>query len=148
MEVGISWPLSKTPDTDKLRYWEVAGTTHFDRFMIDDMLGADLGDVQLAEPRCTRTLSPLSARWFDHAALHALRRWIVDGVAPPRRLAWRAPNGASSKTTTSAMPKAACACLIWICRCSATACSASATATSPAGRGRSGTALPARPAAP
>lgn len=28
--------------------------------------------------------SPLSARWFDHAALHALRRWIVEGLAPPK----------------------------------------------------------------
>jgi hypothetical protein len=84
MEVGISWGLSKTPDTDKLRYWEVAGTTHFDRFMIDDALAADKGEIQLAKPRCVRPLSPLSARWFDHAALHALRRWIVDGLPPPK----------------------------------------------------------------
>jgi hypothetical protein len=84
MEAGISWGLSKTPDTDKLRYWEVAGTTHFDRFMIDDALAADNGDIPLATPSCVRTLSPLSARWFDHAALHALRRWIVDRAPPPK----------------------------------------------------------------
>lgn len=84
MEAGISWTLSKTPDTDKQRYWEVAGTTHFDRFMVDDAVVADNGEIKLAAPRCVRPLSPLSARWFDHAALHALRRWIVEGVPPPK----------------------------------------------------------------
>lgn len=84
MEVALGWALSKTPDTDKLRYWEVAGTAHFDRFMIDDALSADNGGIQLAKPSCVRTLSPLSARWFDHAALHALRRWIIDGIPPPK----------------------------------------------------------------
>ncbi len=84
MEVGLSWGLSKTADTDKRRYWEVAGTTHFDRTMIDDVLAADNGEFKLAPPSCVRTSSPLSARWFDHAALHALRRWMVEGVAPPK----------------------------------------------------------------
>lgn len=84
MEVGISRALSKTLDTDKVRYWEVAGATHFDQFMNDDTLAADHGALKLDAPHCIRPLNTLPARMIDHAALHALRNWVSTGMPPPK----------------------------------------------------------------
>lgn len=83
MEVAVSWPLSKTPDTDKLRYWEVAGGTHFDQHMREESLLASQDDAQLTTPKCFNPSSTLPTQVFDHAALQALRRWVIDGTPPP-----------------------------------------------------------------
>jgi hypothetical protein len=84
MEVAISWPLSKTRDTDKLRYWEIAGGTHFDQFMLDAMLLSSQQDAHLVTPDCSKPPSTLQTQLFDHAALHALRTWITQGTPPPK----------------------------------------------------------------
>lgn len=84
MEVAVSWPLSKTPDTDKLRYWEVAGGTHFDLHMRDESLIASQADAKLTTPRCFNPSSTLPTQVFDHAALHALRNWVTTGTPPPK----------------------------------------------------------------
>lgn len=84
MEVAVSWPLSKTPDTDKLRYWEVAGGTHFDKGMRDDMLLSSQQDAGLVTPACINPSSTLPTQVFDHAALHALRVWVTQGTPPPK----------------------------------------------------------------
>jgi hypothetical protein len=84
MEVAASWPLSKTPDTDKVRYWEIAGATHLDKYMQDEVLAANQRDVQLATPRCYKPPNTLPAWAIDHAALHALRTWVSTGIAPPK----------------------------------------------------------------
>lgn len=84
MEVAVSWPLSKTPDTDKLRYWEVAGGTHFDQHMRDESLIASQADAKLTTPTCFKPSSTLRTQVFDHAALHALRTWVINGTLPPK----------------------------------------------------------------
>jgi Alpha/beta hydrolase domain len=84
MEVTASWPLSRTPDTDKVRYWEIAGATHFDKYMQDEALAANQHDAQLVAPRCHKPSSTLPARLVDHAALHALRTWVNTGKPPPK----------------------------------------------------------------
>jgi hypothetical protein len=84
MEVAMSWPLSKTPDTDQLRYWEITGATHFDPAMRSETLVASQRDAGLLTPECFRPGNPLPARLFDHAALHALRQWVSTGTPPPK----------------------------------------------------------------
>ncbi|TAK86119.1 MAG: hypothetical protein EPO09_19905 [Aquabacterium sp.] len=83
MEVGISWPLSKTKDTDMLRYWEIAAGTHLDQLMQDELLKSSQQDAHIPKPDCLGPSSPLQIELFDHAALHALRTWITDGTPPP-----------------------------------------------------------------
>jgi hypothetical protein len=84
MEVAMSWPLSKTPDTEQVRYWEIAGATHFDLAMRSETLVASQRDANLLTPECFRPGNPLPARLFDHAALHALRQWVNQGTPPPK----------------------------------------------------------------
>lgn len=84
MEVAVSWPLSKTADTDKLRYWEIAGGTHFDQHMREESLLASQDDAQLTTPKCFNPSSTLPTQVFDHAALNALRTWITTGTPPPK----------------------------------------------------------------
>lgn len=84
MEVAVSWPLSKTADTDKLRYWEIAGGTHFDQRMREESLLASQEDAELTTPRCFNPSSTLPTEVFDHAALNALRTWITTGTPPPK----------------------------------------------------------------
>jgi hypothetical protein len=84
MEVALSWPLSKTPDTDWLRYWEIAGATHFDTHMRDETLAASQGDAGLATPHCFHPANTLPDHLLDHAALHALRQWVMAGTPPPK----------------------------------------------------------------
>ena len=84
MEVAVSWPLSKTPDTDKLRYWEIAGATHYDQAMRNETLAANQDELQLTTPRCLKPANNLPAHLIDHAALHALRNWVTTGAPPPK----------------------------------------------------------------
>jgi hypothetical protein len=83
MEVMIGWGLSKTPDTDKLRHWEIAGASHFDKYMQEETLAGGRNEGKLAMPQCFRPSNALPARMFEQAALSALRKWVLDGTPPP-----------------------------------------------------------------
>lgn len=83
MEVSVSWPLSKTPDTASVRYWEVAGAAHLDADVQAETRAVAPRDWLDSEPVCLKPLNALPLRHADAAALHALRRWVVDGVPPP-----------------------------------------------------------------
>ncbi len=64
------------PDTDNLRFWEVAGTAHgglMSPEMLDTM-GPLMGNA------CTVSFAPAS-----RAALHALHRWLNGGAPPPHQ---------------------------------------------------------------
>jgi hypothetical protein len=84
MEVAVSWPLSHTVDTDKVRYWEIAGAVHFDRRIQEEtpLVGHD--DVKAIAPECLHPTNALPAHMVDDAALHALRTWITAGTSPPK----------------------------------------------------------------
>jgi hypothetical protein len=64
------------PDTELLRFWEVAGTAHGGLMSPEmlDMFGPALGNV------CTVSFSPAS-----RAAIHALHRWVNGGSPPPHQ---------------------------------------------------------------
>jgi hypothetical protein len=83
MEVMVSWMLSKTPDTDLHRYWEVTGAAH-----MHDMVQAQLKAIAPAsllggEQSCIKPVNNLPMERVDQAALHALRLWVTEGKLPP-----------------------------------------------------------------
>jgi hypothetical protein len=78
----LGFARARQDDTDMLRTWEVAGTAHADKGILDynqelaAAAGIDLADVCGAinegpQPQVLR------------AAVRALRAWVVDGEAPP-----------------------------------------------------------------
>ena len=83
MEVLVGWSLSTTPDTDKLRHWEMAGAAHLDRHMQEEVIALDQPERQLALPHCFKPANTLPSRLFNHAALHGLREWVWRGTPPP-----------------------------------------------------------------
>lgn len=83
MEVLVGWQLSKTPDTDKLRHWEMAGATHLDRHMQEEVIAAGTNASRLTMPHCWKPSNVLPTRMFNHAALHALNSWVRQGTPPP-----------------------------------------------------------------
>lgn len=83
MEVAVSWPLSRTPDTPRVRYWEVAGAAHLDADVHAQTHAVATPAWRADEPRCLKPLNTLPLRHADAAALHALRRWMTEGVPPP-----------------------------------------------------------------
>lgn len=82
MEVAVSWSLSDTPDTHQVRYWEVAGASHFGRDLqlaLRDAPGTKLGAAQ----DCLRPINTVPVQHIDQAALHALIRWVQFRTPPP-----------------------------------------------------------------
>lgn len=82
-EAMVSWPLSRTPDTTRIRYWEISGAAHLDAHLQAELPPITPGSEPSTPPTCLRPLNELPAYMADQAALHALTRWVTDGVAPP-----------------------------------------------------------------
>lgn len=82
-EAMVSWPLSRTPDTDRVRYWEVSGAAHLDGYLQAELPLITPPNTPNALHGCLRPLNALPAYMVDQAALHALTRWVTEGVAPP-----------------------------------------------------------------
>jgi hypothetical protein len=72
----------RQPDTDTLRYWEVAGTSHTSlqgREIRQRILDRDQLVSRKVEPKINAIpISPV----YD-AVYHHMQRWLTDGVAPP-----------------------------------------------------------------
>ena len=75
---------ARTPDSDKLRLWEVAGTAHQNQWA-DAYFGAeikrDLGVSGLGG--CKSPVNDLPTQHVARAAIHLLDIWIRTGKAPP-----------------------------------------------------------------
>jgi hypothetical protein len=70
----LAFGKARQPDTGRLRIWEVAGASHADAYLIGPgatLLGLDW------------RINEGPHRFVAQAALHALNRWISDGVPPP-----------------------------------------------------------------
>jgi Alpha/beta hydrolase domain len=65
--------LARQPDSDWLRVWEMAGTSHADKYMIG------LGAALLG---CDWEINDGPHRFVAQAAMRALDRWVRDGVPP------------------------------------------------------------------
>lgn len=83
MEVMVGWQLSRTPDTNALRHWEIPGASHLDKYMQQEALAVDLSGKALQMPHCMKPTNTLPTRVFNRAALRALRTWVTEGKAPP-----------------------------------------------------------------
>lgn len=70
---------ARQPDTDRLRTWEVTGTTHADKFLSDYAKKASAGAVD----QCPGANDGPHYQTI-RAALRALHVWLRDGTEPPR----------------------------------------------------------------
>jgi hypothetical protein len=96
-DVSFGNAAYRQPDTKRRRLWEVAGSAHYDYYGL--AIGpSDVGDGQGAVKNLAAMQAPASnatgfscsapintggTHWVLNAAVHALERWVVDGVAPP-----------------------------------------------------------------
>lgn len=69
---------ARQPDTEKLITWEVAGTAHADKYLVDFNANNPMGMVD-----CPNANAGPQYR-IIRAALHALNSWVSDGIQPPR----------------------------------------------------------------
>ncbi|MEZ5143152.1 MAG: alpha/beta hydrolase domain-containing protein [Acidimicrobiales bacterium] len=83
--LGLPFLAARQPDTDRLRTWEVAGTSHLDRALFEYFAaGAPAGSPSPLEPltaACGEINDGPQAAVVA-TAVEALRTWVVDGVAP------------------------------------------------------------------
>lgn len=66
--------LARQPDDDRLRWWEVAGASHADSYLVG-AASALMG--------CDWRINEGPHRFVAQAALHALVRWVTEGTPPP-----------------------------------------------------------------
>ena len=71
----LNYQPASQPDDARLRVWETAGTAHADRYLIGT-IGELIG--------CPSPINAGPGHFTVASALHALTRWVADGVAPPR----------------------------------------------------------------
>jgi Alpha/beta hydrolase domain len=72
IELGFS--PAKQPNTQKIRTWEVAGTSHADAYLVGPAVGI-LG--------CTSPINDGPQHYVVQAAFAAFAAWVVDGKPPP-----------------------------------------------------------------
>lgn len=82
--LAASFPAARQPDTDKLRTWEIAGTSHSDATYLQ--LLSEQGSRQYQQ---FMDLGPALAMinngpqsYVNGAALRAMRDWVTDGTEP------------------------------------------------------------------
>jgi hypothetical protein len=74
---------ARQPDTDRLRTWEVAGTSHADKYLLDYSaplsMGIDAGSSITSS--CTN-INTGPHHWVEDAAMAAMHAWVKDGTPP------------------------------------------------------------------
>ena len=70
----LGYAVAQQPDTDRIRTWEVAGTSHADTYEVGGAVGI-LG--------CKTTINDGPQHEVAQAAFAALSRWVDDGTPPP-----------------------------------------------------------------
>jgi hypothetical protein len=79
MDVNSQSETSKSVDTSKMRYWEVAGATHSDRYMIDGIQAVSTRPPVV----CEKPINNMPFYRVQNAVYSHLVRWSDTGVAPP-----------------------------------------------------------------
>jgi hypothetical protein len=82
-DINLGGATSKQVDTNKLRHWEVAGTSHADQYLLDNIALVSQREVGWTPPACTRPYNSAPFYLVENAAIHQLKNWIVDGTVPP-----------------------------------------------------------------
>lgn len=90
------FPPARTPDSEWLRTWEIAGTAHADgdylRLLSIQGKKQFPGFLELGAVSVSANNGP--QKYVMRAALHALQVWVVDGTAPPSFDVLQVSNGA------------------------------------------------------
>jgi hypothetical protein len=72
--IELGYAPAQQPDTDRIRTWEVAGTSHADAYLVGAALSV-LG--------CTTPVNDGPQHEVVQAAFTAFERWVVHGTPPP-----------------------------------------------------------------
>jgi hypothetical protein len=72
--IQLGYAVAQQPNTNKIRTWEVAGTSHADAYLVN-------GDASLLG--CTTPINTGPQHEVVQAAFAALNKWVVDGIQPP-----------------------------------------------------------------
>ena len=79
--VGLTpFASARQPDTARLHTWEVAGTAHADKYLLDYAAQGMLGDAGTLG--CTDVNSG-PQHWVVDTGLHAMNAWVTGGTPPP-----------------------------------------------------------------
>ena len=81
----LGFAAARQDDSDLLRTWEVAGTAHADRSLLDygASTAADVGAAGFDLASLCGSINEGNQGLVLRAAVAALRTWVVDGEAPP-----------------------------------------------------------------
>ncbi len=89
----LNFVLAREPDTDRLRIWEVAGTSHSDRYSLgagwrdigDDPSAAAVAELDNIQGfiQCDTPVNSGPLHYVKGTALNAMNVWIAEGVTPP-----------------------------------------------------------------
>ncbi len=71
----FGYALAQQPDTDKIRTWEMAGTSHADQWQLGNLPASILG--------CTTPINTGPMHEVVQAAFTAFDNWVVHGTRPP-----------------------------------------------------------------
>lgn len=84
LDVGAMAPAtSKQLDTNMLRHWEVAGSTHADQYLLDNIELVSSIDLNWAMPTCKSPKNTMPFYMAQIAGVHHLTEWITHGTLPP-----------------------------------------------------------------
>lgn len=80
----------RQPDTDKFRYWEIAGASHAPKEMIEAEAKKSLRDERDTENSFLHSspkVQPSAVSWrpTTEAAILHVHKWLNDGIAPPKQ---------------------------------------------------------------
>jgi hypothetical protein len=84
MDVALMAPAtSKQIDTKMLRHWEVAGTSHADQYLLDNIALVSGREVAWTPPACSNAYNQTPFYMAQIAGVHHLKEWIMNGTVPP-----------------------------------------------------------------
>ena len=72
----------RQPDSDRYRYWEVAGTCHVSLQMVQKVAAASERDFGVTRP-AQAGINEVPMAPVDDAAFHHMHRWVQGGSPPP-----------------------------------------------------------------
>lgn len=78
------WKSARQPDTDKLRTWEVAGASHIDGYLLDQINPASKRDLNFKPVKCSKPVNYMPFHYVVKSVFRHLDRWIADGTLPPK----------------------------------------------------------------
>jgi hypothetical protein len=72
---------ARQPDTDRLRTWEVAGTSHADQYLLDYSAPLSMDAGSSITSSCT-SINTGPHHWVEDAAMAAMHSWVKDSTPP------------------------------------------------------------------